>query len=206
MGDPGKTRKTYRTPSHPWNKQKLIEEDELARTYGLKSKKEIWKMDSILQDFKHQSKKLVAMQTKQSELEKDNLIKKLKRMGLLKETQGFDDILGLTVKDVMERRLATLLHRKGLAKTMRQARQFIVYGHVNVGNKEITSPSYLVRIDEEALVGFNPKSSLSDPNHAERVIQEKKPKKERRPEPKYGEKKGKGGRMDRRRPRREDKR
>jgi ribosomal protein S4 len=92
-----------------------------------------------------------------------------------------------------------------LAKTVRQARQFIVYGHVNVGDKEITSPSYLVSVSEEGLIKFNPKSALADANHAERVIQEKKPKKEKRPEPKYGKDKfGKGRRSDGRRPRRNE--
>jgi small subunit ribosomal protein S4 len=163
-------------------------------------------MNTILDNFKHQAKTMVFLRGDQAEREKTNLIQKLKRLGLLKETQGFDEILGLNVKDIMERRLATLLHRKGFAKTTRQARQFIVYGHVNVGVKSITSPSYLVSVSEEALINFNPKSSLADTNHPERLIQEKKPKKERKPEPKYGKDKfGKGGRrFDKRRPTRGD--
>jgi small subunit ribosomal protein S4 len=185
MGDPRKTRSTYRSPSHPWNKERLVEEDSLLREYGIKNKKEIWKMESILQDFKHQSKKLVAMQTKQAEVEKSQLISRLKSLGLLKEGQGFDDILGLQLKDILERRLATIVLRKALTKTVRQARQFIAYGHINIGQKEITSPSYLVTISEESSVCYNPRSALADPNHPDRVISEKKPKvkKERREDP-----------------------
>jgi len=173
MGDPRKSRKKYRTPSHPWQKTRLDEENQLAIEYGLKNKQEIWKMDSILKNFTNQSKKLVTLTTKQAENEKLNLIKKLKTLGLLKESQGFEDILNLAIKDVMERRLQTLVHRKGLAKTMKQARQLIIHSHIIVNNKKITSPSYLIKIGEEKKIGFVPKSSFSSPDHPERIIKEK---------------------------------
>ena len=41
MGDPKKIRKSYRTPSHPWQKQRIVEEDELLKTYGIKNKTHI---------------------------------------------------------------------------------------------------------------------------------------------------------------------
>lgn len=185
MGDPKKIRKTYRTPSHPWQKQRIVDEDELLRNYGIKNKTELWKMKSRLENFKYQSKRLVALRNQQSEKEKAQLITRLKSIGLLKEDQGFDDVLGFEIKDILERRLQTLVHRKGLAKTMHESRQFITYGHIMVNNKEITSPSYIVSIAEEPTLAFNPKSKLVDPNHLQRVIQEKKakPKRERKEDP-----------------------
>ncbi|TKJ17634.1 30S ribosomal protein S4 [Candidatus Woesearchaeota archaeon B3_Woes] len=177
MGDPRKARKKYKTPSHPWQKARLEEETKLAEEYGLKNKEEIWKMDSFIKNFTNQSKKLVTLVSKQAEKEKLNLIKKLKTLGLLKQNQGFENILNLTIRDVMERRLQTLVHRKGLAKTMKQARQLIIHSHINIGDQRITSPSYLINIDEEKKISFASKSAFSSPDHPERVIKELKAKK-----------------------------
>ena len=142
MGDPRKARKKYKTPSHPWQKDRLEEETKLAEEYGLKNKEEIWKMDSFLKNFTNQTKKLVTLTSKQAEKEKLNLIKKLKTLGLLKSNQDFENILNLTIRDIMERRLQTLVHRKGLAKTMKQARQLIIHSHINIDEKRKHSTSY----------------------------------------------------------------
>ena len=96
MGDPRKSRKKYKTPSHPWQKERLEEENTLAIEYGLKNKKEIWKMNSMLKGITAQCKHLVKSITKQSEKEQLDLIKRLKRLGFLKENQGFEDILSLS--------------------------------------------------------------------------------------------------------------
>lgn len=177
MGSPRKARKKYRTPSHPWQKERLKEETKLAIDYGLKNKEEIWRMNSILTNFTNQSKKLVTLMTKQAEKEKLNLIKKLKSLGLLKENSGFEDILNLTINDIMERRLQTIVHRKGLAKTMKQSRQVITHSHIIIGDKKIKSPSYLIDIGEESKINFSPKSSFSSLDHPERKIEEKLQKK-----------------------------
>jgi small subunit ribosomal protein S4 len=173
MGDPRKARKKYRTPGHPWKKERLEEENQLAIEYGLKNKKEIWIMNTILSNYAQKSKKLVTMFSVQAEKEKLQLIKKLKKLALLKESDGFEDILSITIKDIMERRLQTLVHRKGLAKTMKQARQFIVHSHIMVGDKKIKSPSYLLSVEEESKIGFISKSALASLDHPERKINEK---------------------------------
>jgi len=179
MGDPKKIRKSYRTPSHPWQKQRIVDEDELLKTYGIKNKAEIWKMGTLLENFKYQSKRLVTLRTEQAEKEKAQLIQRLKSMGLLKEGQGFDEVLGLQLKDILERRLETLVHRKGLAKSIKESRQFITHGHMVVGGKKVTSPSYVVSVSEEATIMFNPGSDLADSNHLQRAIVEKKIKPQR---------------------------
>ncbi|OYT41525.1 MAG: 30S ribosomal protein S4 [Candidatus Aenigmarchaeota archaeon ex4484_224] len=60
-----------------------------------------------------------------------------------------DDVLGLTVRDILERRLQTIVYRKGLANTPKHARQLIVHGHVYINGRRIVWPSYLVPRDEE---------------------------------------------------------
>jgi small subunit ribosomal protein S4 len=169
MGDPKKLRKKYQTPAHPWVKGDIDLEKELKRDYSLKNKKELWIMSSVLKKYKNLAKKLIAVKTKQGEKEKAQMLDKLNRLGLIQKDAELDEVLGLDVKDVLERRLQSLVFRKGLARTMNQARQFITHRHVMVGDKKITSPSYIVSQEEEGMLKFDGKSALEDEEHPERV-------------------------------------
>jgi len=53
---------------------------------------------------------------------------------------------------------------------MKQARQFIVHGHVAIGSKTITSPSYMLSLEEESTLAFCPNSNLAAEDHPERAI------------------------------------
>lgn len=177
MGDIKRIRKKYTSPRHPWEKTRIEEEKKILLEYGLKNKTEIWKTNSVLKKITDQVKKLIALQTVQSEKEKQQLIKKLQKLNLLKEGAELGQALSLTIKDILERRLQTLVYRKKLARTMRQARQFIVHEHIKVGDKLITSPSYLISTEEEDKISFTTSSKLNNPDHPERI--EEKPSKEK---------------------------
>lgn len=168
MGDPKKVRKKYSTPIHPWQKLRIEDEKQLIEEYGLKNKKEIWKITSKVKGFSRQAKSLIARTTPQGEKERTQLIQRLNRLGLLSGEANLDDVLGLEVKDLMERRLQTMVYRKGLAKSPKQARQFIVHQHIMVDGKKITMPNYLVKMGEEHTISFAPNSQLTDPEHPER--------------------------------------
>ncbi len=170
MGDIKKNRKKYSKPSHPWQKDRIEKEKEILKKYGLKNKKEIWKSTSVLSRFKNRAKKYIALTTKQAEKEKTELLSKVISMGLLEKNTKLEDVLSLTAEDILNRRLQTILLKNNLAKTTKQARQFIVHGHVGVDGKKITSPAYLVLKKEESLINFTKKSSLSDNEHPERII------------------------------------
>jgi len=170
LGDPKKTRRKYDKPSHPWQADRIEEEKALLEEYGLQSKKEIWRMKSILKRFKDQVKNLASRIDEQGRLEEKQLVSRLVSLGLMKQSDPLDVILGLSNKDIFERRLQTLLVRKGLARSMSQARQFITHSHIIVGNKKITFPSYMVGVKEESLIEFVPTSTLSKEDHPERVI------------------------------------
>jgi small subunit ribosomal protein S4 len=169
MGDPKTLRKKYQTPSHPWIKTRIVEEAELVKEYGFKTKKEIWKIDSLLRNFKRIAKRLIAAEGKQAELETKQLLDRLTLLGLLDMNSQLDKVLDIDLKTLIERRLQSLVCRKGLAKTMDQARQFITHRHVSVGHKVITSPSYLVSKKEEAMITFLSTSKLAQPDHPERI-------------------------------------
>ncbi len=169
MGDPKKLRKQYSTPVHPWNKTRIDEEKKLTFEFGLGKKKEIMIANSFLKKYMNIAKRLIARQTPQGEKEKAQVMHKLSELGFLGTGAELDHILGLNVKDILERRLQSIVFRKGLARSMKQARQFIVHRHIMVGEREINVPSYLVTLKEEDKIVFKVKSALADDAHPERV-------------------------------------
>ena len=177
MGQTKKIRKKYETPAHPWQKDRIIEEKEYIRTYGFKNKKEIWKEVAKLKKARLQAKKIIAEKlSEQANKEKEQLLARLVRYGLLTKDSKLEDVLGLKATDFFERRLQTLIFKKGFARSTKQARQFIVHGHVIVNNKKVTAPSYMVSLEEESKIIFNPISTISKADHPERVNLKKKDK------------------------------
>jgi len=183
MGSPKKQRKKFSTPSHPWQKERILAEKDLLNSYGLRRKYEIWKMNTILKNFTSQAKNLIAAHTPQSEIERNQLLAKTSSLGLIEISAKIDDVLSLALKDIMERRLQTLVYRKNLAHSLKQARQFIIHEHISIGDKTITAPSYLVPLSEESNIKFSQGSVLVDVNHPERKIEEKKTEKKVKEKP-----------------------
>lgn len=147
-------RKKYLKPSHPWEKERMDVEDKILRQYGLTRKEEIWKTQTKLRNFRRQARRLLAASGPRAELEAKQLLARLSRLGLVGESATLDDALGLDVEKLLERRLQTLVHRKGLARTLRQARQFVLHGHVTIGGRKVSVPSYLVPLAEEGSIAF----------------------------------------------------
>jgi small subunit ribosomal protein S4 len=166
MGDPRKSRKTWERPGHPWIKERLIEEMELVGQYGLRNKRELWKAQTILRKIRDKAKAILSLPKEEMRERERSLVRFLYNLGLLNsESSTVDDILSLTVRDILERRLQTIVYRKGLAKTIHQARQLIVHGHIAIAGRRVRSPSRLVTREEEALVDY----AVTSPFHERRV-------------------------------------
>lgn len=173
MGDPKKFRKTYARPRMVWNEDLLKSDKELIAEFRVRNKKEIWKANSFLKNIKGQAKDITALMSTakkdQALKQKELLIQKVKRLGIIKKEEiSLADMLTLSVRDVMNRRLQTLVAKKDLARTVGQARQFIVHGHIKVGDRKMTSPSYIVPVAEENLIDYTDKSALNSPSHPEK--------------------------------------
>ncbi len=159
MGDPRKPRKKWESPGHPWIKSRLQEEMELIGKYGLRNKRELWIAQTLLRKIKHRARLLLSLASEEREKQFKQLVKKLYNLGILKsENVNINDILELSVESILDRRLQTLVWRKGLAKTIHQARQLIVHGHIAINGRRVTSPGYLVSKDEEPYIDFYPTS------------------------------------------------
>ena len=175
MGDVKKIRKKYSKPSHPWRTDRITEEHQTIKDYGIPRMTELWKAKAKLASFKNQAKGLSARSDSQANIERENLVKKLKSLNLI-ENETLEAILGINIKNILDRRLQTVTFKKGYAKTMKQARQMIIHRHVLIGGKINSSPSYIVRSSEEGSIEISPKSPFYDTNHAERAKESSKRK------------------------------
>ena len=162
MGDPKRSRKKWEGPKHPWIKERLLKEIQLVGKYGLKNKKELWKAETLARNLRHRARNLLALPEEERVKAQRVLLDKLYRLGLVEKNATLDDILGITAEHVLERRLQTIVYKKGLAKTIYQARQLIVHGHIAIGGRRVTSPGYLVTRDEEELVDYAPDSPFKE--------------------------------------------
>ncbi|MFP4632632.1 MAG: 30S ribosomal protein S4 [Halobacteriota archaeon] len=170
MGYPGKNVKQFETPNHPYQGERIGDEHALVEQYGLKNKQELWNAESELRRYRREARRLLGAEDVGDEA--DQLLGRLRRYGVLGSESTLDDVLSLEVTDLLERRLQTVVHRKGLANTARQARQFIVHGHVAVDGRRVTVPGYDVEVEEEPLVDFHERSPLSEELHPERATAE----------------------------------
>jgi small subunit ribosomal protein S4 len=150
-----KLKKAYETPTRGWQQERIERETDYLYEYGLKNKREVWKSQSQVRDLRREARKLNAAQDEQREQE---LIDKLTKLGLVKDDADLTDVLDLDLTDVLDRRLQTIVYEKGLADTMKQARQFITHGHIMVGDTRVDVPGYLVTEEEEANISVAPGS------------------------------------------------
>jgi small subunit ribosomal protein S4 len=164
MGDPKKQRKKFETPRFPWRTDVLETELKLLGQYGLRNKREIWRHKTLLSKYRGIARSLLGMSVEERRKLEKQLLDRLHRLGILPETAVMDDVLVLSLEDILERRLQTLVFQKGLAKSIHQARQLITHGHVAIAGRRVSSPSYLVLREEEAKITYAPTSPLSTPN------------------------------------------
>lgn len=204
MGSPKFPKKKYDTPFHPWKENRIESERALIKKYGLKNHKEVWKAKTYLGRYRHQARELLAKiggKDPQVKKESEQLLLHLTRMSILPAGSSLDDVLALETESVLSRRLQTLVFLKGFSSTTTQSRQLINHGHVAIGERKVTIPSYMVSKDEENDIGYTNRSPLNELSHPARpktdvyktdVTTSKiektdeetvKPKKEEEPEP-----------------------
>ncbi|CAI8228760.1 MAG: 30S ribosomal protein S4 [Methanobacteriota archaeon] len=173
MGHPKFSRPKFDTPKHPWKRARIDEEHDISARHGLKNMKEIWKARSQLRRMRQQAMKLIGKVDASHPhwmKEKDDLLQSLIRKGILSEESTIDDILTLNVEDILNRRLQARVYAKGLASSMKQARQLVTHGHITVAEQKITIPSYAISREEEELIAYHLSSKLNNESHVLREI------------------------------------
>lgn len=175
-----KQKAKFSTPLKPWNRERLEKEKVLIESYGLRRKKEIWRAEGLLSEWRTRARDLRGRRN--PEMEKV-LLDRLIKLGLLREGAGLEDVLRLKVESLLERRLQTVIVRKGFATSHKQARQLIVHGHIAIDGKKARWPSTIMPAAEDAMLAYSPKSKFKvakewAAGHKEKPAQSEQPKKE----------------------------
>ena len=165
MGDPKKQRRKFDTPRFPWQTDMLDAELKIVGQYGLRNKREIWRHKTLLSKYRGIGRSLLGMSVEERSKQEKQLLNRLNRLGILPEESELDHVLDMTLEDILQRRLQTLVFQKGLAQSMQQARQLIAHGHISIDGRRVSSPSYLVLKEEEGKIAYSLKSPLTVPDH-----------------------------------------
>ena len=144
MGDTKNFRKGWKKPKRPFNFDLKMEELKILGTFGLKTKRELWKARTELSRVRNQARSLLALRQEVREKEEPILMNSLSRIGLVEQNATLDDVLNLEINDLLSRRLQTVIMKKFYFKTPYQARQAISHGHVTVSYTHLTLPTILL--------------------------------------------------------------
>ena len=161
MGDPKTPRRVWKKPKRPLNYNLMMDELKTLGTFGLKTKRELWKARTNLSKLRHQARSLLALRQEIRKEKEPVLINSLSKIGLVDKNSTLDAVLNLQVTDLLSRRLQTIVQKKLYFKTPYHARQAIVHGHIMIGDRIVTIPSYVVKIDEEPKIHLIPESSFN---------------------------------------------
>ncbi|KAK9107668.1 hypothetical protein Syun_023679 [Stephania yunnanensis] len=175
--------KTFKKPRRPYEKERLDAELKLVGEYGLRCKRELWRVQYVLSRIRNNARMLLTLDEKNPRriFEGEALLRRMNRYGLLDESQNkLDYVLALTVENFLERRLQTLVFKSGMAKSIHHARVLIRQRHIRlsltllnseletggsintlgVGRQVVNIPSFMVRMDSQKHIDFSLTSPL----------------------------------------------
>lgn len=169
MGDPRRQKKKYVIPKRPFDSDRFEQELQQIGLYGLRNKKELWKHRTELSRYRRTARNLLAQSEEERERVERELTQMLARRGILKKEPNLDNVLDLTLEDLLERRLQTIVFRKGLACSMHHARQLVTHGHISLNAARVMTPSRIITIQEEENIQYTANSPLNDTSHPARI-------------------------------------
>jgi len=160
-------RKTYVTPKRPYEKERLDSELHLIGEFGLRNKREVWRVKLVLAKVRKAARNLLTLDEKDPKrlFEGNALLRRLIRIGVMDDkNQKLDHVLSLKIEDFLSRRLQTQVMKNGLAKSVHHARVLIRQRHIRVRRQVVDVPSFIVRLDSQKHIDFSYKSPLSGGN------------------------------------------
>ncbi len=142
-------RKKFKRPKKPYDSIRIEEEKNLMRNYGLRSKREFWRAQEILRQFRRRARELISAEDPEKQ---KTLLDRLVKLGMLSKQAELDDVLALQITSILDRRLQTVVSKMRLAQTPLHARQMVTHGNVMIDDRRVKFPSYLVESEEEGKI------------------------------------------------------
>ncbi|MCL4373437.1 MAG: 30S ribosomal protein S4 [Candidatus Marsarchaeota archaeon] len=153
MGAPRRNRKQYEKPGDIRNLERIKTDHGLVEQYGLKNMKELWKTQTEISRLRGNVREMLSGNVKYKSME-DNIMARLKKLGIANDSTTLDNLLDLSESAMLERRLQTIVFRKGLARSMKQARQLIVHGYIAINGRRVNRPGFIVDSEAEKHIGY----------------------------------------------------
>lgn len=156
--------RTYGTPRRPYEKERFDSELRLCGIYGLRCKREVYRVHYTLSKLRKRARKLLTLDADDERrvFEGGALLRRLHSLGILPQDKNeLDYVLSLKREDFLERRLQTIVFRNKIARSIHHARVLIRQRHIRVGNQLVNVPSFLVRRENEGHVDYAINSTLA---------------------------------------------
>ena len=168
--------KTVKTPRAPFQKERIDAELKLCGEFGLRCKREVWRVHYALTKIRKAAKELLMLEENDPKriFEGTCLLNRLHNTGVLERSKDkLDYVLSLKEADMLNRRLQTIVFKNNLAKSIHHARVLIYQRHIRVGKQMVNIPSFIVRTDSEKQITFSATSSLAGTGRKGRVLRKK---------------------------------
>merc|ERR1739841_113724 len=140
-----------------FEKERLDAELKILGQFGLKNKREIWRVRLALAKIRATARVLLTKDEKDPQriFEGQALLKHMTTYGILEEDKmRLDYVLSLKIENFLDRRLQTLVFKRGLAKSIHHARVLIRQRHIRVGRQIVNVPSFMVRTESQPHIEF----------------------------------------------------
>nr|AGV54486.1 40S ribosomal protein S9-2-like protein [Phaseolus vulgaris] len=150
--------KTFKKPRRPYEKERLDAELKLVGEYGLRCKRELWRVQYALSRIRNNARNLLTLDEKNPRriFEGEALLRRMFRYGLPR-------------RDPEQTRLRPRTHcrelprasppdprlQSGMAKSIHHARVLIKQRHIRVGRQVVNIPSFLGRGDSQKHIDFS---------------------------------------------------
>ena len=147
--------RTFKKPRRPYEKERIHNELKFVGEYGLKNKRELWRVHYTLAKIRKAARNLLTLPEKDTKriFEGNSLLHRLSKLGVLDENhQKLDYVLSLTANDLLDRRLQTQVHKNALAKSVHHSRTLIHQRHIAVNDQLVNQPAFLVWKENESSI------------------------------------------------------
>lgn len=157
--------KTSGKPRKAFEKERLDQEIKICGEYGLRCKREVWRVQLVLARLRKRARDLLTLEENDQRriFEGNALLRRMFKFGLLnpESENGLDYVLSLTLHKLLERRLQTRILKGRLASSIHHARVLIYGKFIAVANQLCNVASYMVTVENENKIDLQPNTAIN---------------------------------------------